>query len=96
MKKKIFFGQIVLARLLDSCVVVFEISRDGCLDPPARSLGIEIRVLQLIHGRTKSSCQASLKPMLISQFCISFKNHTRQMFIQVVYQPSCFVFSLAM
>lgn len=54
MKKKIFFGQIVLARLLDSCVVVFEISRDGCLDPPARSLGIEIRVLQLIRAGQKA------------------------------------------
>jgi hypothetical protein len=68
--------------MLDSCVVFFEISSDGCLEPhpppTAITLGIEISILQLKHGKTESFCQASLKPMLISQFCIYFKKKSHE------------------
>lgn len=85
---------IFLYYLFDSSMIFLETTRDGCVDPPA--LGIEIRVCQLIYGKTESSCQASLNPRPISQFFIYLKNDMRQMFIQVVDQHGCFALPLAM
>lgn len=67
------------------------------LTPSATPLGIEVRVSQPIHGKTEISCQATLYSSPISQLFIFLKkkNGTRQMFIQVVDQPGCFVLSLA-
>lgn len=94
--RKISTSHFFLGYLFDSRVIFFETMKDGCIEPPSTDLGIETKVCQLIYGKPESSFQATVSPRPISQLFIFLRNNMRQMFIQIVDQPGCFVLSLAM